>query len=241
MRTPYEDYVRLYLSMDYSKDESEFYASIILETDEEVQSMVQSMVQNVSDEEDNTWGHWTPQGKRQPPTACLRRAESDSQKNSNRIARRMRVLLNNGYYKCISQARCQAESMIVSKKCAKKSELDKIKEECKDQCCNPAGSSASATISEAATEHDNEPLLVKAAKALLAKATCQEAKRPRKSGKGTESKRPKKSGKGTGFHTRKTSSDSATSSDTETLVPTVLPSDDELPVPTVLPSDDDGG
>ena len=102
-------------------------------------------------------------------------------------------------------------------------------------------SARSALTASAATEHDNEPLLVKAAKTLLAKATCQEAKRPRKSEKGTESKRPKKSGKGTGFHTRKTSSDSATSSDTETLVPTVLPSDDELPVPTVLPSDDDGG
>ena len=102
-------------------------------------------------------------------------------------------------------------------------------------------SARSALTASAATEHDNEPLLVKAAKTLLAKATCQEAKRPRKSGKGTESKRPKKSGKGTGFHARKTSSDSATSSDTETPVPTVLPSDDELPVPTVLPSDDDGG
>ena len=54
--------------------------------------------------------------------------------------------------------------MIVSKKCLTKIELDKIKEECKDECCNPAGSSASATtpailirinapISEAATEH----------------------------------------------------------------------------------------
>ena len=102
-------------------------------------------------------------------------------------------------------------------------------------------SARSALTASAATEHDNEPLLVKAAKALLAKAACQEAKRPRKSGKGTESKRPKRSGKGICFHARKTSSASATSSDTETPVPTVLPSDDELPVPTVLPSDDDGG
>ena len=43
-------------------------------------------------------------------------------------------------------------------------------------------SARSALTPSAATEHDNEPLLVKAAKALLAKATCQKAKRPRKSG-----------------------------------------------------------
>ena len=207
MRTLYEDYVRLYLLMDYSRDESEFYASIILETDEEVQSMVQSMVQNVSDEKDDTWGNWTAQGKlqqapSQAPTTCLRRAESDSQKNSNRIARRMRVLLNNGY-KCISQARCQAESMIVSKKCAKKSELDKIKEECKDQCCNPAGSSASATISEAATEHDQIRRLLNRANgnaktseaatehSEIPEAACPEKKRPRKSGKGSFSQTQK--------------------------------------------------
>ena len=214
MRTLYKDYVRLYLLMDYSRDESEFYASIILETDEEVQSMVQSMVQNVSDEEDNTWGQWTAQGKRQPPTACLRRAESDSQINSNRIARRMRVLLNNGYYKCISQARCQAESMIVSKKLLTKIELIKIKAECKDECCNPAGSSASATspailswinapISEAATEHSEIRRLLNLADensksseaatehSKIPEAACLEAKRPRKSGKGSFSQTPK--------------------------------------------------
>ena len=54
--------------------------------------------------------------------------------------------------------------MIVPKKWLTKIELNKIKAECKDECCNPAGSSASATspailrwinapISEAATEH----------------------------------------------------------------------------------------
>ena len=219
MRTLYEDYVRLYLLMDYSRDESEFYASILLETDEEpealdeqlletkdlcerpepkkpsnnadkeipekedatipkpkaldeqcripLEPMLQSMVQNVSDEEDNTWGNWTAQCKlqqapSQAPTACLRRAESDSQERSNRITRRIQFFLNSGY-KCVSQARRQAESMIVSKNCLTKIELDKIKEECKDECCNPAGSSASATtpailrrintpISDAATE-----------------------------------------------------------------------------------------
>ena len=280
MRSLYEDYVRFYLLIDYSRDESEFYALLetddlwerpepkkhcnnadkevpekedatipepealdkqLLETkdlcerpepkklsnnaDKEIpekedatipepkaldeqcgiplEPMLQSMVQNVSDEEDNTWGNWTAQGKlqqapSQAPTACLRRAESDSQERSNRIARRTRVLLNNGY-KCISQAHCQAESWIVSNKCLTKIELDKIKEECKDECCKPAGSSASATTpehsekrrllnpadensksSEAATEHSEIP-----------EAACLEAKRPRKSGKGSFSQTQK--------------------------------------------------
>ena len=40
MQTLYEDYVRFYLLMDYSRNESEFYASIILETDEEPEALV---------------------------------------------------------------------------------------------------------------------------------------------------------------------------------------------------------
>ena len=271
----YEDYVRWYLMMGYSRDESEFYASIMVETntddlcetprpkkqchnaDKEVpekedatipepealdeqlletkdlcerpepkkpsnnadkeipekedatipepkaldeqcriplEPMLQSMIQNVSDEEDNTWGNWTAQGKLQ-------------QAPSKRIARRIQVLLNSGY-KCVSQARCQAESMIVSKKWLTKIELDKIKEECKDECCNPAGSSASATtpailrrinapISEAATEHSEIRRLLnladensKSSEAAtehseIPEAACLDAKRPRKSGKGS--------------------------------------------------------
>ena len=322
MWTLYEDYVRWYLLMDYSRDESEFYASIMVETDTDdlcetprpkkqchnadkevpekedatipepealdeqlletkdlcerpepkkpsnnadkeipekedatipepkaldeqcripLEPMLQSMVQNVSDEEDNTWGNWTAQGKlqqapSQAPTACLRRAESDSQERSKRIARRIQVLLNSGY-KCVSQARCQAESWIVSKKCLTKIELDKIKEECKDECCNPAGSSASATTpailrrikapisevatehseirrlpnladgnsksSEAATEHSEIRRLLnradensKSSEAAtehseIPEAACLDAKRPRKSGKGSFSQTQK--------------------------------------------------
>ena len=102
------------------------------------------------------------------------------------------------------------------------------------------GSSSTAGIPEAATEHSEIQRLLAFANTNTpaSKAACQEAKRPRKSGKGTESKRPKKSGKGTRLHARKTSSDSPMSSDTETQVPTVLPSDDELPTPTDVPSDD---
>ena len=128
----------------------------------------------MSDEEDDTWGEWTALGKSQQaplqaPTTCLRRAESDSQERSDRIARRIQVLLNSTY-KCVSQARCQAESWIVSKKCLTKIELDKIKEECKDKCCNPCTNElhchesqqfvdrVNTTISEAATEHSESPV-----------------------------------------------------------------------------------
>ena len=90
------------------------------------------------------------------------------------------------------------------------------------------GSSSTAGIPEAATEHSEIQRLLAFANTSTpaSKAACQEAKRPRKSGKGTC------------FHARKTSSDSPMSSDTETPVPTVLPSDDELPTPTDVPSDD---
>ena len=106
------------------------------------------------------------------------------------------------------QACCQAESMIVPKKWLTKIELNKIKAECKDECCNPAGSSASATsptilrwinapISEAATEHSEIRRLLNLANenskssdvatehSKIPEAVCREAKRPRKSGKGS--------------------------------------------------------
>ena len=302
MPTLYEDYVRLYLLMDYSRDESEFYALLetddlwetpepkkqchnadkevpekedatipepealdeqLLETkdlcerpepkkpsnnaDKEIpekedatipepkaldeqcriplEPMLQSMVQNVSDEEDNTWGNWTAQGKlqqapSQAPTACLRRAESDNQQRSDRIARRIQVLLNSTY-KCVSQARCQATAMIdnpnqcLTKKCLTKIELDKIKEECKDECCNPTGSSASATtpailrrinapISKAATEHSEIRRLLnladgnsKSSEAAtehseIPEAACLEANRPRKPKPKPKPPKPKK-------------------------------------------------
>ena len=219
----YAYYVRLYMLMNYSKDDSEFYALLEEKTEprkpdapwerpeirfgprkrararsrgrkrdrarsqsqksqkgapeipekepepgapeipekedalsqkKESQPMLQSMVQNESDEEDNTWGNWTAQGKlqqapSQTPTTCLRQAESNSQERSDRIARRTQILLKNT--KCFSQARAKAEAMIVSKKWLTKIELNEIKAKCKKECCNPAVSPA--PISEAATEH----------------------------------------------------------------------------------------
>ena len=48
--------------------------------------------QNMSDEEDDTWGEWTALGKSQQaplqaPTTCLRRAESDSQERSSALVK----------------------------------------------------------------------------------------------------------------------------------------------------------
>ena len=70
---------------------------------------------------------------------------------------------------------------------------------------NTAAKEDDTAIPEAATEHSQ-------IRRLLTLANAQEAKRPRKSGKGTdfacqEAKRPRKSGKGTGFHTRTASPD----------------------------------
>ena len=100
--------------------------------------------------------------------------------------------------------------MTVSKKWLTNIDLDKIKAECEDECCNPPGSSAKATssaifgavntaIPEATTEHseilrllilDNENS--KSGEAAtehseIPEAACQEAKRPKKSRKGSSS------------------------------------------------------
>ena len=239
MPSLYEDYVRFYLLLDYSRNVSEFYARLqtreIPEKDnatipepeasdrEDSEPMLQSMVQNGSDTEDDTWGNWTAQGKSQQtpsqaPSTYLGRAKSDSRETSNRIARRIRILLSKSY-KCFSQACCQAESMIVSKKCLTNIELDKIKAACTDKCCKPADSSASATrwinapISEAATEHSESPVaatkdcIIRQLLTLanenprigeaatehseIPEAACQEAKRSRKSGKGSFSQSQK--------------------------------------------------
>ena len=223
MRSVYTDYVRLYLLMNYSREDAEFWAlygtdqlwdtperedATTAEPEALDEPMLQSMVQNLSDEEDNTWGDWTAQGKlqqapSQAPTTCLRQ---------RRIRQRIHILLD--HYKCFSQVCCQAESMIGSKKWLTQIELNKIKAECKDECCNPASSSASATpppirrwinapISEAATEHSVIRRLLNLANenskssdvatehSKIPEAVCREAKRPRKSGKGSFPQTPK--------------------------------------------------
>ena len=105
---------------------------------------------------------------------------------------------------------CQTVSMTVSKKWLTNIDLDKIKAECEDECCNPPGSSAKATssaifgsvntaIPEATTEHSEIQRLhilanenSKSGEAAtehseIPEAACQEAKRSKKSLKGRSS------------------------------------------------------
>ena len=60
----------------------------------------------------------------------------ESQERSDRIDSRFEFLLVDGY-RCFIQALCQAERMIDNKKWLQKSELNKIKAECDNECCNP--------------------------------------------------------------------------------------------------------
>ena len=187
MQSLYADYVRLYLLKGYSRKDSEFYAR--LETKDVREGPEPRKPSNNADKE--------------IPEALSR---GHDQETEARINRRIEVLLNKGY-KCFSQACCQAEAMIVTKKWLSNIELDKIKEECEDDCCKPAGSSTSATsssnitwinapIPEAATEHPEIRRLLnladensKSSEAAAEhsenpEAACQASKRPRKSGKG---------------------------------------------------------
>ena len=156
-------------------------------------------------------------------------AESDGQERSNKIARRIQSLLNSGY-KCVSQARCQAKAMIDNPNYnwLQESELDKIKAECKDKCCNPCTNelhchesqefvdrvnttirsssairgSTNTTISEAATEHS----LVRE---LLALANENPRRTPSTIPQAAcqKAKRPRKYGKGISAHARTKSPD----------------------------------
>ena len=219
----------------------------------------------MSDEEDDTWGEWTALGKSQQaplqaPTTCLRRAESDSQERSNRIARRIQILLNSGY-KCVSQVRCQAKAMIdnPNHNWLQKSELDKIKAECKDKCCNPCTNElhchesqqfvdrVNTTISEAATEHSESPVADKKNETTILEAATKHSIIRRLLILADENP---KSGKGTASHAREKSPVPNDAADNEvsvaTAVPTLTPqqmpltppmnSDDEIPVATTVPT-----
>ena len=226
--------------------------------------------QNMSDEEDDTWGEWTALGKSQQaplqaPTTCLRRAESDSQERSNRIARQIQILLNSGY-KCVSQARCQATAMIdnPNHNWLQKSELDKIKAECKDKCCNPCTNElhchesqrfvdrVNTTISEAATEHSESPVADKKNETTILEAATKHsifrrlltlADENPKSGKAAtkHSERSKKLGKGTASHAREKSPVPNDAADNEvsvaTAVPTLTPQ--QMPLTPPMNSNDE--
>ena len=189
------------------------------------------------------------------------------QERSDRIDRRVEVLLVKGY-ECFSQARCQAKAMIDNPNYdwLQKSELDKIKAECKDKCCSPCTNelhchesqefvdrvnttirsssairgSTNTTISEAATEHS-----------MIRRLLTFADENPRSGKAATEqSERPRKLGKGTASHAREKSPVPNDAADNEvsvaTAVPTLTPqqmpptppmnSDDEIPVATAVPT-----
>ena len=139
MRSVYTDYARLYLLMDYSRDDSEFYA--LLETDDlwetpEPKKQCNNADKEVPEKEDTTIPEPEALDEQCKTNKKATLPRKHSQAVLDRINRRSQVLLVQGY-RCLSQAFCQAESMIVSKNWLKNIELDKIKAECKDECCNP--------------------------------------------------------------------------------------------------------
>ena len=75
-------------------------------------------------------------GRPKNPKSIATEPWEDSKERSNRIERRVEVPLVDGY-RCLSQAHDQAERMVDNKKHLKKTELNKIKAECKDDCCHP--------------------------------------------------------------------------------------------------------
>ena len=206
MRSVYTNYVRLYLLMDYSRDDSEFYA--LLETDDlwerpEPKKQCNNADKETPEKEDATIPEPEALDEQCKTNKKATLPRENSQAILDRVKKRFQVLRCKGY-KCFSQAFCQAVSMTVSKKWLTNIELDKIKAECEDECCNPPGSSGSATssailgsvntaIPEAATEHSEiRRLLIlanensKSGEAAtehseIPEAACQEAKRPRKS------------------------------------------------------------
>ena len=75
-------------------------------------------------------------GRPKNPKSIATEPWEDSKERSNSSERRVEVPLVDGY-RCLSQAHDQAERMVDNKKHLKKSELNKIKAECEDDCCHP--------------------------------------------------------------------------------------------------------
>ena len=136
-----------------------------------------------------------------------------------------------------------------------KSELDKIKAECKDKCCNPCTNElhchesqqfvdrVNTTISEAATEHSESPVADKKNETTILEDATKHSIIRRLLILADENP---KSGKGTASHAREKSPVPNDAADNEvsvaTAVPTLTPqqmpltppmnSDDEIPVAT---------
>ena len=145
-----------------------------------------------------------------------------------------------------------------------KSELDKIKAECKDKCCNPCTNElhchesqqfvdrVNTTISEAATEHSESPVADKKNETTILEAATKHsiirrlltlADENPKSGKAAtkHSERSKKLGKGTASHAREKSPVPNDAADNEvsvaTAVPTLTPQ--QMPLTPPMNSDDE--
>ena len=184
------DTVRLYKIRGHTDEDSEYYARI--------QEAIQEALSEIPKEKNAT----VPQPEALDAQCRPNRKATLSRKYSEptlrRIHRRKEVLLNHNYT-CKSQALYQAESHIVSDTLLTQIELDRIRADCRDKCCNPPSSSGGATpipeaaleerrrprklptlvnknsrSSEAATEHSESPKAAKKVKTAIAEAVTKE-------------------------------------------------------------------
>ena len=160
------DTVRLYKIRGHTDEDSEYYARI--------QEAIQEALSEIPKEKNAT----VPQPEALDAQCRPNRKATLSRKYSEptlrRIHRRKEVLLNHNYT-CKSQALYQAESHIVSDTLLTQIELDRIRADCRDKCCNPPSSSGGATpIPEAATKHSESPKAAKTDKTAIAEAVTKE-------------------------------------------------------------------
>ena len=179
----YTDTVRFYNLLGYSVEDSEYYARC------------QEALSEIPEEKNATVPQPEALDEQCKPNRKATLSREYSQPILRRIHRRIRVLKDYNY-KCFSQTLYQAESQIVSNKLLTQIELDKIKADCKDKCCNPPSSSGGATssailgsinkaipeattedktpIPEAATEHSESSKATKEDKTAIPEAATNE-------------------------------------------------------------------
>ena len=177
------DTVRLYKVRGYTDEDSEYYARC------------QEALSEIPKEKNATVPQPEALDEQCKPNRKATLSREYSQAILLRIDRRIQVLKGCNY-KCFSQALYQAESQIVSNKLLTQIELDKIKADCKDKCCNPPSSSGGATssailgsinkaipeattedktpIPEAATEHSESSKATKEDKTAIPEAATKE-------------------------------------------------------------------
>ena len=162
----YTDTVRFYNLLGYSVEDSEYYARC------------QEALSEIPEEKNATVPQPEALDEARDAQCRPNRKATLSRKYSEptlrRIHKRKEVLLNHNYT-CKSQALYQAESHIVSDTFLTQIELDRIRADCRDKCCNPPSSSGGATpIQEAATKHSESPKAAKKDKTAIAEAVTKE-------------------------------------------------------------------